>query len=300
MSLARWLALAAAAALAAGCAAPAEEDADESDGALIGGTEAKAGQFPATVHLEAGCTAAKVAPRMLLTAAHCVLDPATVSVLYGEGSTISLSADPATGYAAHEVAKVHVHPSWLSACDETYCGAASVTAKLDAPDVAVIELARDLDDVPEAVVDPTPLRSGDRVTILGYGCTEGVHRPDARARASLAWAEARIVPADRALHEGSPVSTKDVPVFSRLYAQTPGPALSGAGLCPGDSGGPLYAERDGALVVVGVNSNYTLAPESDDAAGLPVTNWHTRLDGGSRHDVAAWLAAVGAIPAARR
>jgi hypothetical protein len=45
--------------------------------------------------------------------------------------------------------------------------------------------------------------------------------------------------------------------------------------------------------VVGVNSNYTLGPEAKDSVGLPITNWHTRLDDASRHGVGAWLKAVG-------
>ncbi len=80
---------------------------------------------------------------------------------------------------------------------------------------------------------------------------------------------------------------------------TAGPGARGAsaaaGLCPGDSGGPLYRKRDGGWAVVGVNSNYTLALEADDSVGLPITNWHTRLDGKSRHDVATWLRSVNAL-----
>jgi hypothetical protein len=34
--------------------------------------------------------------------------------------------------------------------------------------------------------------------------------------------------------------------------------------------------------VAGVNANYTLRPEETDDVGLPVTNWHTRLDESSR------------------
>jgi len=63
------------------------------------------------------------------------------------------------------------------------------------------------------------------------------------------------------------------------YELTPGPR---------DSGGALY--RTGTNRVVGVNASYTFLP----ASNVPVTNWHTRLDGDARWGVASWLAAFGA------
>jgi secreted trypsin-like serine protease len=268
--------------------------------ALIGGAPAKPGQFPGAVYLGTRCTAVKVAPRHLLTAAHCVLDRATAEVKLPPGTSLAITRDPAEGYVHVPVAAVHVHPAWLDACERTYCAISSVAGTLDAPDVAVIELSEDLRDVSSARVDTTPLEPGDPVVVLGFGCTEGVAVRDARAQPSLAWARAEIVPASRAIHPGSFVGESDRPVFDSLYAITAGPGLlaARAGLCPGDSGGPLYKSVDGELVVVGINANYTLMPEGDDTVGLPVTNWHTRLDAGSRHDVAGFLASIvgGAQP----
>lgn len=282
----------------AACASPSDAsdaDAEQGDDALVGGKAASATQFPATVYLKSGCTATKVAPKRLLTAAHCVLDPATVSIRFPKGSRIEVAHDPAKGYADVEVAAVDVHPTWLKACEDAYCAASSVTARLDAADVAVIELATDLDDVPVASVAAAPLAAGERVTVLGFGCTAGVLVPDARDAVSLKYAETRLVPAERAVHDGSAVLAGDVAQVAGIYSLTAGPgaARARAGLCPGDSGGPLYAKRDGALVVVGVNSNYTLGPEAQDDVGLPITNWHTRLDDASRHGVSAWLRSVG-------
>ena len=287
----------------AACASPSdanEPDTEHGDDALGGGKAANATQFPATVYLKSGCTATKVAPKRLLTAAHCVLDPATVSIRFPKGSKIDVARDPAKGYAAFEIADVHVHPTWLKACEDAYCAASSVTAKLDAADVAVLELTTDLADVPLAPIAAAPLAAGERVTVLGFGCTSGVLVPDARSAISLKYAETRLVPADRAVHDGSPVLAADVAQVAASYSLTAGPgaARAKAGLCPGDSGGPLYAMRDGALVVVGVNSNYTLGPEAKDDVGLPITNWHTRLDDASRHGVGAWLRSVGVPTAA--
>ncbi|MBX3191116.1 MAG: trypsin-like serine protease [Labilithrix sp.] len=291
------------AAFAAGCAAPAaeeiEEEATAGEDALIGGKPATVADFPATLYLKDGCTAAKVAPKRVLTAAHCVVDPATVSIVYPAGAKLALARD-GKSFVEHEVAAVHVHPSWMRACEETYCASSSATALMDAADVAVIELTRDLDGVPEAAIDPAPLAPGDAVVVLGFGCTEGVLAPDAHGRSSvprsLAYADTRVVDARRAIHEGSPVGADALPRVTGSYAMTPGPAFGkggSAGLCPGDSGGPLYRRAGGELLVAGINANYTLRPEAEDTVGLPVTNWHTRLDAKSRHGIASWLASVG-------
>jgi secreted trypsin-like serine protease len=218
-----------------------------------------------------------------------------VSIRYAVGSRISVASDPAKGYADLEVAAVHVHPTWMRACEDAYCAASAITARLDAADVAVIDLATDLADVPVAPVASTALAAGEKVTVLGFGCTAGVLVKDTREGVTLKYAETKLVAADRAVHEGSAVLASDVAQVAGIYSLTAGPgaARARAGLCPGDSGGPLYAKRDGKLVVVGVNSNYTLGPEAKDDVGLPITNWHTRLDDASRHGVAAWLRSVG-------
>ncbi len=288
---------------AAACSAPVEsEQSDVSeDHQLIGGRPATVARFPSTLHIAAGCTAAKVAPKLVLTAAHCVFDPNRLEPKYGPNKPIRLSRQPTDGHVERAVVEVHVHPKWKSACAESYCAASAVTAKLDAPDVAVIELAEDLDEVPAAPIDPMPLAAGDDVQILGFGCTQGVHIADDRSQITLLFADAQIAPLSAAIHDGSPVTRNDLPVYGGNYLLTggPGSAAIAAGLCPGDSGGPVYAQRGSTLAVVGVNANYTLRPDAEDPNGKPVTNWHTRLDDQSRNGVAEWLRSVGALPQMR-
>ncbi len=291
--------------LACGASERASSEADSLGGqaptgetrdALIGGFVAGEAALASTVYIDGLCTAVKVAPKRLLLAAHCVVDPATLRFLFAIGSNVSVAREPAKGYAYPKIAAIHVHPAWTKACDEFYCGASSVTARLDAADVAVIDLANELENVPVASVDTRPLADGDSVTVTGFGCTQGVLATDLRSRATLKFAETRSIPARSALHEGSPLRLTDLPRVSATYSLTSGPGASPsfAGLCPGDSGGPLYrTARDGALLVVGVNANYTLRPEAQDRVGLPMTNWHTRLDERSRHGVASWLRALG-------
>jgi hypothetical protein len=290
-----WLG-AALALFGAACADRSDVSSDDSD--LIGGRATALAELPSTIHLADGCTAAKVAPKLLLTAAHCVLNLSTLEPKYGpvrSGSprAVKLSRDPAGGYAEHEVAAVHVHPKWMSACARTLCSISAVTAKLDAPDVALLELGVDLAEVPIAPVESRPLAAGDEVVVVGFGCTDGVHVAGGGVR-SLASATATVVAASAAVHDGSPVSASDEPIYAGNYAFTAGPGAGSAhaGLCPGDSGGPLYRRRGNELVVAGVNANYTLRSDEEDAVGLPVTNWHTRLDDGSRNNVYAWIESV--------
>jgi secreted trypsin-like serine protease len=283
-----------------GLACTSEEAApDSATSDLIGGSATTSDALPGVIDIKAGCTAAKIAPRFLLTAAHCVLNLSSMDPKYGPEKPVGLASDPAAGHVDHAVTAVHVHPAFVKKCGETLCSVSAVVAKIDAPDVALIELAQALEGVPSASVGEAVLSPGDAVVIVGFGCTDGVHAADSRTMRSLKSAPATIAEPKTALHEGSFVEADDLPVFSGNYALTFGPASSAnasatpAGLCPGDSGGPLYAKQpDGKLAVVGVNANYTLRPDSDDEAGMPVTNWHTRLDDSSRNHVLTWLRSI--------
>jgi hypothetical protein len=263
--------------------------------ALINGKDASASDLPGILYIKSGCTATKVAPRILMTAAHCVLDTATTDSKYPAGSTLSWSLLPSSGWTDAKVLSSTIHPLWVSGCDATYCALSTATQRMDAPDIAVIELTDEIAGVTTATIGADALVPGDAVTIVGYGCTVGALMADTRPSIGLSEATTTTIPASDAVHDGSAVKATDVPQVAGIYSLTPGPGLKAgsAGLCPGDSGGPLYAKQGGKMVVVGINSNYTFVPDTQDQVGLPVTNWHTRLDPGSRHHVAAWLASVG-------
>lgn len=296
------------AATAAGCAGdeenqedvPVDDDirADEA-AALINGEVVSPAQFPATVFLvQRKCTAAKVAPGTFLTAAHCVFDAVMKSPALIKGDPLTITRDPSkdpTGTTL-TVTDVIMSPEWQAACTSRMCATSNVTATLDAPDVAVVKTDQDLPDVRTAAIDEKPLARGDRVIVLGYGCEAGVlaGRPKLDER-KLKFSETAIISPFRAAHAGSPITRDDVQTVASSYALTAGPGFvkARAGLCPGDSGGPVYRWRGSSLVVVGVNSTYTF--KADDTVGMPVTNFHTRLDNQSKHFVARWLRDQGAI-----
>src|SRR4030095_13185333 len=80
-----------------------------------------------------------------------------------------------------------------------------------------------LEDVPVVAVDPSPLTNGDRVSVVGFGCTVGVLVPDVRDAVTMKYAETRIVAAERAMHAGSVVLPADLPQVSGIYSMTAGP-----------------------------------------------------------------------------
>jgi len=282
--------------LLAGCAAP-EPSAQDQD--LIGGRHAGADDAPATVLLANGCSAAQVGPGVLLTAAHCVYSASRgrVSSAFDDGAKLQLRY--AAGQASVDVVvgTTLINQAWQLACAVSYCGPSEVTGKLDAADVALILLDEHPADIPIAPIDTAALAIGDSIVLAGYGCEQGLRKPDEREDTTLALADSRVVDAAEVVHEGSFMGEADVDVMRGSYFVSLGPGADAdaAGLCPGDSGGPVYRRAGEKLTVVGVNANYTLGPEQDDPIGLPVTNWHTRLDANSRHDIAGWLAENGAL-----
>ncbi len=272
------------------------EGADDTTGSsaheLTGGDPASDTDFPATVKI-GGCTAAKVGSRFFLLAAHCVDDSMGLpAASYRPGASLNIipSRDvnnrtlpdvPTT------VRQTYVHPQWRATCVASGGCGVNVLNSPNPPDVAVIEVN---DDTPiqSAFVDARPLGYHAPLTIMGYGCENGLDGGGPSGR--LKFEQTLLEPLTTLLHA---YSTQDVVSIGSSFFLTPGQSLDGeeASLCFGDSGGPVYRDDPTQSLVVGINAYYSF---DGSPGGYSYTNWHTRLDTSSRENIALWLDTVGA------
>jgi secreted trypsin-like serine protease len=172
------------------------------------------------------CTAVTLAPRLLLTAAHCTQGgPRGMRVVF---STTLANVPPDRLRGVTAVARA----SRTAAARGTY-------AYNNPDDLALIVL-----DAPAppgtafarlATADPAGAAT---LRVAGYGATSELRKPDAQGRRQFGF--------DRILRSTT------VPLLSS------GPALlvtdqrQGVGTCTGDSGGPLLTAADGPPIVVGI------------------------------------------------
>ncbi|MBX3192083.1 MAG: hypothetical protein KF819_34150 [Labilithrix sp.] len=306
---------------AVGCSIAQEEDTGRSPDEVVAGGDVSQ-ILKSTLFLEAGCTAAKVGPKHLLIAARCI---AANPVMFEEGkilkfasaasgrntiaaeSTSDAGAGPSDAGAPRDggdggreggasnsgnttardatIAAVSIHPSFAAKCKTDLCGFNTLEAS-DAPDIAVILLAEDLDTVPTVPVDLDPVNAADPVFAVNSGCETLEARITAPAKASRTIA----VPPKSVNHAGSPyrASPQLVSRLGSSYVVTPGPGWRATEpkLCKADIGAPLF--RAGSAAVAGVTSNFTAA-----SGTRPVTTHHTRVDEASRFKIGDWLTELG-------
>ncbi len=225
----RGIALVSVCLMLVGCAANVspDETVGETDSAIIGGTPTTGD--PAIVALygkkpgeDKGslCTATLIAPKVLLTAAHCV-SPAVVgeglvfSALLGANLTDQANPSP-------RIAVTEVH--W-----DTQFNAQNLTA---GHDIGVAILATPMKATPlpyNAAVLPSSL-SGTNIRLVGYGLNDGFQQTGAGIKRK---AEIRLNS------------------FDDKFVVTGG---FGSTMCSGDSGGPVLAKINGVETVIGVNS----------------------------------------------
>lgn len=271
--------------------------------ALIGGEAATENFFRSTVGIGDECTAAKVGPRLFLTAAHCVAVPRLyrqelppgyppndgVDDPYVAGQPLliqwGLDADGPSG--SFTIVQTNIHPSWWTspASPDPVYGAES------AADVAVIEIAEDTPEIPEARVDLDTVLPGTPVIQVGWGCEESTLTPDAHLGRFKAQQVTTLPPGPELGYIAPPPSETQAAAISGTYLFTPGVTQNpeAASLCLGDSGGPLYLTDDTHARVVGVNSNYTFTEQN----GVSWNDWHTQTALGSHHGVGEWLQSLG-------
>jgi secreted trypsin-like serine protease len=220
--------LAVAAIPASGSAAPAAST------SVIGGSQAFPGEFPYVAYVEEtrrriSCSGSVVAPRVILTAAHCVTDERGAKFPAAGFGVITGTTDLRSPESqVSRVTRVLADPQFSFNAPKYGFGDAALL-QLETPTTA--------EPVPLATggESRSSIRTGTKAYVAGYGLT----RPGARdISPTLIWAKLVI--------EG----TRCEGLVGRLCAIDFPKAVSGT--CHGDSGGPLLVKGRSGFVQLGI------------------------------------------------
>ncbi len=274
-------------ALALAVLAPAGAGASTAQTSVIGGHSAAIAELPALAYIEGedaitpySCTATVVAPRVILTAGHCVEDIESGTIAPPSGFAVATGiADlrQVTKANVSLVSQALVYPGFNPSKLQGDAGLLILATPTPAPPIA-------LASAPDAGLVAT----GTKLTIAGWGLTS----PKAKEGSPVLKAGETIVQDST---ECKRQSRRYYPFYSGALQfcaiDRPGDRVSG---CFGDSGGPAIATRaDGTAVEVGVVST------GGPGCNRHLPNVFTRVDQINAW-VASWVAAVeagGPVPA---
>jgi len=256
-----------------GTRAAASERIGRTSAAIVGSTASDASQDAVVmlVFLDAStgfrgiCTAALIAPRLVLTARHCVADTdadvaCSVDGTPASGGAVKANHDPRSLYVFTGKDRPDLEPKTWKPSGRGIEVLDDGSRNLCNHDLALVLLEQPIAGAPIAALrlDGTA-EKGERLTTVGWGVTSAVDEPAARQQRSGV-VVTRVGPDDT-----DPVLTPNELAFDES-------------ICLGDSGGPVQSEGSGAIVgVVSRGGNGTRSATSFASTCTKATNLATKI-----------------------
>ncbi len=261
-------------------AASAAQPPPSAHSSVIGGHPASIAEFPSLAFIQAeeqplgvfACTGSVVAPRVILTAGHCVEDIESGALTPATGYAVATGVANLAEVKRADISRISqalVYPGFKPPQLRGDAGLLILKAPVTAPPLPLASAA-----------DSALVAAGTPISIAGWGLT------DARAKdapAQLQSGSSVVQDSTYCKNHSQRYYPFYSPTVQLCAVDTPSKAVSG---CFGDSGGPAIARRaDGSPVEVGIVST------GGPGCSRSLPNIFTRVDRVSAW-VAGWIAAV--------
>ena len=269
---------------------------------LVGGKEDLSGEFSSVlsfslvdISLKERCSGTKVGRNLILTAAHCVLNESkqkdfTLVEKTKIGTKMYYSFSPKISnikqVTTTQVVDVLIPPKLESCFDEPEEEVANCVEK--SPDIALIQIkeSKPFNQISAASVDLAYIQEGDTVSVVGYGVqSDNDTTPPVRKFHTM-----KVAPAESLKKVYQELADADEEVDNELYFGTYGISVGSeyASLGSGDSGGPVFKEREGNQYIVGVNA-FAFCPNETPDCEITSNSFFARVHSGGLYKLGEWL-----------